>query len=301
MNTLRTRFFLLPIIAAALPATAMATQECKFSEPRQLAFDTTGMKSVTFEVRQHTLRLMGVPGHAGALKGRACASSEDMLKQLTVTQERAGDRLVVHLGTPQGGIKSGLFGFGSHYAWLDLAGSVPASIPVRLAVGSGDAEASGLASLEASVGSGDLQARKVAGTVSATVGSGDLQLQDIGSLKVASVGSGDLKATDVRGDAAIDSIGSGDAELKNVGGMARIGSVGSGDLDILAARGGTRIGSIGSGDATLRNIGGHVEVGSLGSGDLDIDGLKGDLTVRSRGSGAIDHRGVTGRVTLPKR
>ncbi len=299
MNKPHAAPFLL-LLAAALPGAALAAPECKHAEARQLAFDTAGVKSVTFDVRQNTLRLNGIAGSAGTLKGRACASSPELLKQLVVTQERSGDTLVVHLGNPQN-VRFGLFGIGSHYAWLDLAGTVPAGIPVRIEVGSGDVDATGLASLGASVGSGDLVARRIAGAVGASVGSGDLSLSDIGSLDVSSVGSGDLKASGIRGSAEVGSIGSGDAGIRGVGGATKIGSVGSGDLDIAGARGGVTIGSVGSGDAKLRDITGNVAVASLGSGDLTVNGLKGDLRVGTRGSGSIDHSGVTGSVTLPRR
>jgi hypothetical protein len=51
-------------------------------------------------------------------------------------------------------------------------------------VGSGDFDATGLAALDARIGSGDVAARRIAGAVSATVGSGDVALSDVGSLNL---------------------------------------------------------------------------------------------------------------------
>ncbi len=300
MHKLRKQSLLLLAIAAALPGAAMATPECKHSEPRQLAFNTAGVKAVPFDVRQNTLKLVGVAGSAGSLKGRACASAPELLKQLEISQERSGDTLIVHLRNTQD-IKFSLFGTGSRYAYLDLAGSVPAGIPVRVDVGSGDLDATGLAALDARVGSGDVAARRIAGAVSATVGSGDVALSDVGSLNLPSLGSGDLKAQNIRGSAVIGSIGSGDVDLRGIGGAVKVGSIGSGDLDIDGARSGVSIGSVGSGDATVRNIVGNVSVASLSSGDIDVAGVKGNLSVGTRGSGNIDHSGVTGSVTVPRR
>lgn len=300
MHMLRNRSLLLLAIAATLPGTVLAAQECKHSEPRQLAFNTAGVKSITFDVRQNTLKLAGATGTAGNLTGRACASSPELLKQLEISQERSGDALIVHLRNKQD-IKFSLFGIGSRYAYLDLAGSVPAGIPVRVDVGSGEVDATGLATLDARVGSGDVVARRIAGPVAGSVGSGDLKLADIGALDVSSVGSGSLRADGIRATAGVGSVGSGDVVLRNVGGAAKLGSIGSGDLAIDGARAGVSIGSVGSGDVHVRNVAGNVGVASLGSGDLDVTGVKGDLTVGSRGSGSIDHTGVTGSVSLPRR
>ena len=164
---------------------------------------------------------------------------------------------------------------------LRLSATLPDNLPVRLQVGSGDAWVNGTASLDANVGSGDLDIKRVRGQVSAKVGSGDVEIADVGSLHVPSIGSGDVSAGNVRGDVEVGSIGSGDFSLDRAGGSVRIGS-------------------IGSGDASLAAIGGAVEVGSVGSGDVEVRGAA-SLTVRSVGSGDIDHRDVRGAVNIPRR
>lgn len=249
------------IALAFAPGLAAAAEECRHQEPRTLTLDLKGVDSVSIQLRNHDLRLRGTaPGSGGAVRGRACASSAELLKDLTVTQRREGSKLLIDVGRPEGINLGGMFGR-NRYAYLDLGMAFPKTLPVELDVGSGDADVDGVARLSARTGSGDLDVRRVAGRLDASVGSGDIEASDVGALRIESVGSGDLKASNVRGDASIGSIGSGDAEI--------------------------------------RDVDGSVEVGSIGSGDLTINNVRGDLRVRRVGSGDVSHSGVRGKVEVP--
>lgn len=273
-------FALIALVLSAAPAQALADdgRACKHSAPQSLALDIGDARAIEFHVGPSKLRLDGKAGKAGSLQGRACGSSENELARLSLEQSREGDRLVVRMVREE---RSGL-SFGNRYAYFDLSGMVPDDMPIDIRVGSGDAWATGLSELSLTVGSGDADARRIAGKVDARVGSGDIVLADIGSLDVGSIGSGDLEARGVRGDARVGSIGSGDLDLRDVGGNVDIGSLGSGDAD-------------------LERIGGSVEVGSVGSGDIDVSGVAGGLRVRALGSGSVDHDGVAGKVDLPRK
>jgi len=263
---------------ALLPASAFAEEHCKFSQPQALELDLAGVKAVVFEVNSHDLRLQAGPGAKGALSGRACASSQDLLGQLSLGQHKSGDKLTVTLERKQPGLN---FNLGSTYAWLDIAGTLPDTLLVQLKVGSGDATLGGARAMSADVGSGDVKVRDIGGLASVAVGSGDVELDNVGTLHLLSVGSGDVQARGVRGEAKVGSIGSGDLQLRDV-------------------RGAVSIDSIGSGDVELDGVQGAVTLGTLGSGDLDVRGAA-SLSVRRRGSGSIDHRDVRGSVDLPKK
>lgn len=262
-----------------LPAAALAEPHCKFTQPQALELDLSGAKAVVFEVNSHDLRLQATPGAKAALSGRACASTADLLSQLSLTQEKVGDKLVVRLQRESQGLNLNFSG--STYAWLDIGGTLPDTILVQLKVGSGDASLSGAQAMSADVGSGDVKARGIKGLATAAVGSGDIELEDIGALHVVSIGSGDVKATGIRGDAKVGSIGSGDLELRNVQGVVDIASIGSGDAEIEEVLGNVTLGSLGSGDLEVRNAGG--------------------LHVQRTGSGSVRHSGVRGAVDLPKK
>lgn len=275
------RFLLIPALAAAwLAAPLLASAEdghCKFSEPRSLKLDLAGATSVLFEVGSSDLKLKAAAGADNALAGRACASSQDLLKGLIVTQKRSGDKLIVSL-TEDRPIR---ISFGSSYSYLDLTGAVPNDVLVQLDVGSGDATLSGARAASADVGSGDVDLHDIAGLVTAKIGSGALKLNGAGALKVLSIGSGELEAARVAGKAELGSVGSGDLTLNGVGGGVSLRSIGSGDVD-------------------LHDVTGDVEVGAIGSGELTIRNVRGNLTVHSRGSGDLDQRGVTGTVQVPE-
>ena len=263
----------------AAPAYADDDRACKHSRPQSLQLDIGDARVIEFHVGASKLRLDGKPAQAGSLQGRACGSSADELARLSLEQAREGDRLVVRLARRERTVS---WSFGNRYAYFDLSGSVPQDRRVEIRLGSGDAWANDLAELGLTVGSGDVEARRIRGAVDARVGSGDIVLVDIGSLDAASIGSGDLEASAIRGSARVGSLGAGDVALRGVGGHVDIGSVGSGDIE-------------------LERVTGNVEVGSVGSGDIDASGVGGSLRVRSLGSGSVDHDGVAGTVDLPRK
>ncbi len=203
-----------------LPLTALADEpQCRFNAPRDLKLDVAGAKAVVFEVNQHDLVLQAGPG-AAQLSGRACASNADWLSQLTVTQKKVGDKLVVQLQRENQGLNWNTGG--SNYAYLDLRGTIPANVLVQMKVGSGDASVTGAHSLSADVGSGDIKLRDIKGLVTAAIGSGDVELDGAGALNLLSIGSGDFTARNLRGNATVGTIGSGDLTLDGVAGNVDI-------------------------------------------------------------------------------
>ncbi|HEY0197141.1 MAG TPA: DUF4097 family beta strand repeat-containing protein [Rhodanobacter sp.] len=249
---------LAPISLASFGASA--ADRCKYEAPRNLQFDLSGVRGVQIDIHSYSLHLNGSAGAtSGTLTGRACASDSSTLANLQVTQRREGDQLLIDVG---GDNRFSFHLFGDSYADLDVNLSLPSNLPVSLNVGSGDAEATGVAQLHSNVGSGDLHVRQVPGSVQVSVGSGDVEATDIGSLDLGSVGSGDFKAHGIKGDA--------------------------------------KVGSIGSGDVTLHDVGGSVHADTLGSGDLSVNDVGGDLSLGAKGSGDVDHSGVKGKINLPK-
>jgi len=281
-----------------LPLTALADEpQCKFNAPRDLKLDVAGAKAVVFEVNQHDLVLQAGPG-AAQLSGRACASNADWLPELTVTQEKVGDKLVVRLRRENQGLKFNMSG--NSYAYLDLRGTIPDNVLVQMKVGSGDASVTGAHSLSADVGSGDIKLRDIKGLVTAAIGSGDVELDGAGALNLLSVGSGDFTARNLRGNATVGTIGSGDLTLDGATGNVEIKTVGSGDVDLRGIKGNVSLGNIGSGDFEARGVGGNVTVDRHGSGDVTVRDVGGGLTVANSGSGDINHSGVRGSVQLPR-
>jgi len=269
------------LILAAVSTTALADHDCKFKAERNLDIDPAGLKALTLVLGSSDAQVEGVAGIKRIeVRGKACASEEEWLKDLTVDQERGGDRVRVTTSKNRDGTHINLFG--SSYAYIDLTVRIPVDLPLEVDAGSGDADVGNVASLRFTSGSGDLKAHHVTGDVLVKVGSGDAIIDDIGGLDVERVGSGDIRASNARGD-------------------IKVGHVGSGDVTFADVRGSVRIESVGSGDVGVRRTGGDVEIGSIGSGDVTVDGVGGNFIVHSAGSGDLHHHQVTGKVEVPKR
>lgn len=302
----------------AVSLAAGAAEQCRYSAPRNAELDAAGLKLLSMEIGPDALTVHGEAGLARiVVNGTACASNEKWLPGIKVEAARTGDTARIVADDGDRGVVFSLFG--NSYAYLKLDVRVPQSLAVKLKQGSGDARASGLASLDATLGSGDLKVQGVAGEFALRVGSGDAVAGDVGSLNLSSVGSGDVSVDGVRGDAHVGGVGSGDLGLRNVtgsvslgsvssgdakmagvGGSIEIDSVGSGDLVIHDVKGNVSVGSIASGGASITQAGGSVHAGSLGSGDFGADGVGGDFSVGSVGSGDVHHRNVEGKVSVPR-
>ncbi len=128
-------FVVLLAVAALAPAVASAA-ECRYAAPRNMHLDLAGVQSIRVEVHSHNLHLRGGAGTGLTLAGRACASDQATLADLTVTQRREGNQLLLDLGNQS---RSTFHLFGSSYAYLDVTVQLPTSLPVTLSVGSGDA------------------------------------------------------------------------------------------------------------------------------------------------------------------
>jgi hypothetical protein len=252
---MRRTLVLLPLLLISLTAAA---DECRYSAPRNLHDDLSGVRGVQIELHSHDMHLVG-NGSSSSLEitGRACASSQSALDNLQVTSHREGDQLIVEVGGSHG---INISFFGVSYQDLDLQIQLPSTMPVSVNDGSGDAYISGLTQLDAQTGSGDLHIHNISGNVTVTTGSGDVEIKHIGDLKAGTVGSGDLNASDVTNSVHIGSVGSGDVVLEKVGGNVDVGTLGSGDLSVSDVRGNLTVGAKGSGDVSHSNIGGQINV-----------------------------------------
>ncbi|HJP98358.1 MAG TPA: DUF4097 family beta strand repeat-containing protein [Rhodanobacteraceae bacterium] len=284
---------------AAASFSAAAAEPCRYSAPRDAELDAAGLKLLSVEIGPDDLTIRGQPGLTKiVVHGTACASNEKWLQDVKVETARHGDTASVVARDGDRGITFSLFG--GSYAYLKLDVRVPQSVAVKLKEGSGDAAAANLASLDASLGSGDLKVNGIAGELALGVGSGDVVGNDVGSVNLSGVSSGDVHVDGVRGDAHAGSVGSGDFGLRNVKGSVSVGSVSSGDVKLAGVGGNVTVGSVGSGDVTIEQAGGSVRADSVGSGDFGADGVGGDFSVGSLGSGDIHHRRVKGKVSIPR-
>ncbi|MEP6898807.1 MAG: DUF4097 family beta strand repeat-containing protein, partial [Rhodanobacter sp.] len=262
---------ILPLAVSAMP--------CKFTAARHADIDAVGLKSLLLTLGSSDLDIQSVAGLTKVeVRGTACASEASWLKDLQLASNRSGDSANVDAKNNHDDIIISLFG--SSYAYLKLQVRVPASLDIHVDSGSGDVNASDLASLDFDSGSGDLVASNIAGALSLKLGSADAKVHQAGSVHLRESGSGDVQVDGVRGDVKADESGSGDLGFRNVTGSVNVGNTGSGDV-------------------TLEHIGRDVEVGSTGSGDVNADGVGGNFTVHESNSGDVVYKNVSGKVSVP--
>jgi hypothetical protein len=269
--------FILFAVLGLLAAHASAFQ-CEFKAERPLDIDPAGLKALVLKLDSTDAHVRGVAGLAKIeVRGKACASQENWLADLTVNQSREGDHVVVTTNQHHGNM-IGLFH--ATYAYIDLDVRIPANLALQIQTNSGDADVADIATLDFSAHSGDLLASHISGVVSAEVGSGDIKVDDIGGLDLRRSGSGDVRARKVHGD-------------------VKVGHVGSGDLGFDDVQKGVHVAAVGSGDVSIDRAGGDVVIESIGSGDVSADDIGGDFVVKAAGSGDIHHRNVKGKVDVP--
>jgi hypothetical protein len=269
------RLACLSVLALVL-VPALADAECRYSADRNFDVPAAGLAALAFDLGSSDLTVEGVPGLAQVeVRGRACASEQAWLEQLTVEQHRSGNRLDI---TPHNGHDLHGSWLGSSYAYVDLKVRVPAQLAVAIRGDSGDARIRNVASLDFDSSSGDVEANHVAGALTVEVSSGDVHGEDIGSADIRGTSSGDIQLRDVHGEVAVGRSGSGDLNFDRVGSV-RVGSVGSGDVWVADAAGDVSVDSIGSGDVTVEGVGGNFRVGARGSGDVVYRNVRGTVSV----------------------
>jgi len=148
-----------------------------------------------------------------------------------------------------------------------------ASITVEgVDVGSGKAVFEGLAAVDYKIGSGDFEARDIAGNVQVTSGSGDIDVRGIAGDVKANSGSGKLEASRVKGSVT-GHLSSGNITLDQLQGKVLV-NTGSGNIT------GTAI----DGDVTADVESGNVDLTFVSSRSALLDSGSGNLTVRVPGS-----------------
>lgn len=294
---------------------ASAGQRCRYSAPRNTEIDAAGLKSLSVQIGADNLVIHGQTGLARiVVHGTACASEKQWLRQVKVETVRQGDTASVT--THDGGWGFWLFRDGG-YAYLKLDVRVPLSLAVKLDVGAGNAKASDLASLKATLGAGVLMAKNIVGALGLHVVSGDAEADSVGSLNVSGIDSGGASVNGVHGDARIGGVDSGDLNLRNVkgsvvlglvnsgtakladtGGRVKVHSVDSGELIVHDVSGDVAVDRVSSGIVRIEHAEGNVSAGSVGSGDFDAYGVNGDFSVGAVGTGDIHYGRIKGKVSI---
>ncbi len=236
----------------ALPFTAVAEDDCKFSAERTGGIDTTGAERVEILARAGDLTVRPAAGSALGAAGRACASRQEFLDQTQLHVRREGNVIQVHVQTPEQ-----MSGIGVFYAYLDLQVVVPDGLPVEITDSSGDMSLAGVRVVRITDSSGDITARGLLADVEIEDSSGDVRVEDA---------AGAVRVSDSSGDVVIRG-------AKSV----HIPQDSSGDMAIERVSGDVRIDRDSSGDVLVSSIGGSVEFLADGSGQVRVSDVKGTV------------------------
>lgn len=267
-------------LLALIPATALAWgDDCKFSADRAGGVDAQGVEKVVIRASAGDLKVVGAARHVRIeARGKACASSQDLLDKTQISVRREGNTVYVETGLPQNEGTSWSI-LGNSYAYIDAGIALPSSIPVEAVDSSGDADFEDLQSLKLQDSSGDLDVLRIAGLADIGDSSGDIDVRDVGSVKLND-SSGDVELNDVRGEIEIDNDSSGDIRITHADGSVTIRNDSSGGIRV-------------------EDVKGNVVVDNDSSGDIYAGRVAGDFTVNGDSSGSIEHESIGGKVTVP--
>ena len=246
-------------LCALFITPSLQAWDCKYSKQIDQVLDLSDSEDVTIQAKSGDLDVRAGGGREALIRGTVCASKEEWLEQSAVLA-KGGRSAEISVDLPS---TSGWSITGSNYAYIDLVVEVPRDIAVTVKDSSGDAEISGLASLDVTDSSGDLEIRDIGGPVEVRDSSGDIEIEDIrGDVLIADDSSGDIEVERVTGSVVVDNDSSG--------------SIYAADI---------------SDDFTVERD---------SSGDITADGVGGDFTVMRDGSGDIRAKNVNGKVSIPE-
>lgn len=245
-------------LCTLLVTPGLQAWNCEYEKQIDQVLDLSASKELAVQAAAGDLEIRSGEGDEAIIRGKVCTSKEEWLEKSVVVTE-GGKRAEITVDLPE---TSGWSITGNNYAYMDLELTVPNHLAVDVKDSSGDADISGLASLNVSDSSGDLEIRDISGPVIIKDSSGDIELEDIeGDVTVASDSSGDIEGDRITGSVLVEHDSSGSIHFSEVGG-----------------------------DFTVERD---------SSGDIAADGVGGDFTVLRDGSGEIRAVNVTGKVDIP--
>ncbi len=187
------------------------------------------------------------------IRGKACASRQDVLERIELAAERRGDEIVIEAKSSMAG------GQWRHEASLHLEIDVPETLALEIADNSGDVDVRGVGPLRLEDRSGNVRIADIGGDLSVTDRSGKIEIQGVRGNVELTDSSGDISVADVGGGVNVwDS--SGDMNIRRVAGDATVQRDSSGDITVSRIEGDFTVERDGSGSVHYKDIGGRVSV-----------------------------------------
>jgi len=249
---------------------------CKFNAERAGGLDLTGVTKVLLRTGPGDLEVRGSPAAVRLeARGRACASTPELLERITLTVRREGDVAIVEAAVRE---EEKEIWVGTKYAYLNLGVALPASLPVEALDSSGDLKMTGLRSLKLQDSSGDIEIRNVAELVDVRDSSGEIDIRDVHAVRIED-SSGDIEIESIKADVEVLSDSSGDIVIDNVDGKVAVRQDSSGEIKIVDVRGDVAIDVDSSGGIEVARVDGDFLLGVDSSGGVQVDEVKGRVTL----------------------
>jgi hypothetical protein len=259
----------------SLSSSAFAA-ECKFASDRAANF-TGEIKKVVISASSGYLKVRGDAAGGVKAKGRACASSEALLRKIALESRREADAIYITVVMSAG--MGDLLSF-NRYSSLDLDITVPTNAQLEVNDSNGDVELSDVGSAVIVDGDGDLLLKNIAGDLDVTDGARELRVMSVGGNVQVDDGAGGIDIEDVRGNVKITADSSGDISIAKVGGNVQVVNDSSGDI-------------------TVREVKFNVTIENDTAGDIDVSDVGGKFSVWADSSGNILYQRVSGGVRIP--
>lgn len=229
--------------------------QCEHEAQRTASVDAAGARMLMLKAGAGSLKIEGKAGlDRVVIRGRACASSRQLLDDIELRADRRGQEVVVEAMQRE----EGWLLENNDYARLDLVMEVPLRMAAEIVDGSGSVELMNLGDVDLTDGSGEITGSDL---------HGDVDIRD---------GSGSITLTDVAGTLTIGD-SSGSIDLRNIGGTIDIAD-GSGEIKVRGARNNVRI-TDGSGSIGVDDVAGDFIVQSDGSGGIDYSNVRGTVDI----------------------
>lgn len=243
-------------LVAALAGGAAAQD---YDEPRNATVSAAGATVLRVDARAGSLRIEGRSGITEVrVRGTARASSRDLLADIRLEADRAGNDVRVRVAVPE--IRDWSR---NRHAALDLVIEVPPALAVDVIDTSGDIEIRDVGRLDIDDSSGELKVYGAAGPIRIEDNSGGIVVRDAGGDVWISDSSGEIDVRGVKGSVTVEEDSSGEIEIADVTGSVRIGRDSSGGIGVW-------------------RVGGDLVVERDGSGSIDYDAVRGKVDIPRR-------------------
>lgn len=242
---------LLSILATACSLPVAAQSSCDHEATRTATLSASDVDQLRTVSESGSLEIIGSP-EATSIRvvGRACASSEELLRQVGMELGQSDGVALLEAKMPRT--------WGRRVARLDLVVEVPARLAHDIHDGSGSIVVRDVATVTIDDGSGSIDIERVQGNVEIDDGSGSIVASQIGGSVRIVDGSGSLRLEQVEKDVRIRD-GSGDIHVETVQEDVRV-TDGSGDIDVRRVKGDFIVEGDGSGSARYSEVKGTVRV-----------------------------------------